>query len=131
MIAPPATLPWCHSAMPWRPASCSSRDELRSGRCARGLSRVAHHLPGDDELLDLAGSLVDAKQARVAIEALDGDAPHVACAAVYLYRAIGDAPNRLAGEVLAAGGCHAPVRPAVVGAGTLEHERAGSQVFGL
>src|ERR1700677_680299 len=110
---------------------CSSRVELWSDRRARVLGCVAQHLPGDDELLNLAGSLVDTEEARVAIEALDGDAPHVARATVYLYGAIGDAPDRLAREVLAGGGCHASVRAAVVGAGTLQHERTRGEVFGL
>ena len=49
-----------------------------------GLCGLFECLFGDHDLLDLAGAFVDAEQAGVAVEALDGDAAHVADAAVDL-----------------------------------------------
>ena len=60
-------------------------------------------LARDDELQDLAGALVDAQEARIAEQLLDGVFLDVAVAAVDLQHAVGDAAERLGGEVLAAG----------------------------
>ena len=74
---------------------------------------MPERLLGDHDLLDLAGAFVDAEQAGVAVEALDGDAAHVAGAAVNLHGAVGDPADGLAGEVLRAGRPHPGVGPGV------------------
>ena len=57
-----------------------------SGLIALGPRRF-HHLTGDDDLLDLAGAFIDAEDAHVAIETLDGILSHVAGAAEQLQAA--------------------------------------------
>ena len=47
-------------------------------RPARALIRRAQHVARDDQLLDLAGSLVEPEQPDVAVEALDAEIGDVA-----------------------------------------------------
>src|SRR4029078_10313454 len=54
----------------------------------------------DDHPLDLTGALVDARDARVAVGALDPELAHVPHAAVDLHRRIGEAAEHLRGEEL-------------------------------
>ncbi len=82
------------------------------------------HLAGDDELLDLAGPLVQAEQPGVPAQPLDRYPPQVARPAVDLHRPVGHPADRLAREVLGARGRQAPVCAAVVGGGGFEDQRA-------
>src|ERR1700756_1317191 len=70
---------------------------------ARPRSESVQQLAGDDQLLDLARSLVQTEETRVAVEALDGDFLHVAGTAVDLHAAVGDAVDHLRGEELGGG----------------------------
>src|SRR6185295_19437146 len=54
----------------------------------------------NDHPLDLAGALVDARDARVAVGTLDPELAHVAHAAMDLHRRIGDAAKHLRREEL-------------------------------
>src|SRR5687768_8429760 len=60
----------------------------------------AQELARNDELLDLAGALVDAQGPHLAVELLDLDAAHHPEAAVELHRGVDDAEGRLGGEEL-------------------------------
>src|SRR5580658_2606760 len=91
----------------------------------------AEHFAGDDELLDLAGALVDAEQADVAVEALDRDAAHVAGTAVDLHGAVGDAADGFAGEVLGSGRGQALVGARLVLVSGVQDQGPGGQVLGL
>src|SRR5205085_10620725 len=97
----------------------------------RTLTPLAQHLPGDDELLDLARAFVDAEQPRVAVEALDRDAAHVARAAVDLHRAVGHAADGLRADVLRRRRPEPGVRAGSERPGALQHQRAGGQRVGL
>ena len=63
------------------------------------MRRCPEQFPGDDQLLDLARALVDPEQAHVPVQPFHRDAADVAGAAVNLDGAVGDAADRLAGEV--------------------------------
>src|SRR5215471_1860288 len=66
--------------------------------------RSANHVARDYQLLDLAGPLVDAEQAHVAIKALDGVITDITGAAVDLHRSIRHAPAQFRGKELGARG---------------------------
>ena len=71
------------------------RPRRRGGQMLSRLETAASELAGDDELLDLAGSLVDAEQPCVPVEPLNGHAAHVARPAVDLHGAVGDPADHL------------------------------------
>src|SRR5690606_22084336 len=95
------------------------------------LSRPPYHVPGNDELLDLARSLENAKQADVAIEALNRIFRHVARTAVDLHCPVGNPAHHLAGEELAARSLHANVLTTVALACRLQNHRARGENLGL
>ena len=63
------------------------------------LPALLYRFAGDDQLLDLAGTFVDAEQADVAVEPLDAVIGDIAGAAEDLDGAVGDAADHLAGEI--------------------------------
>src|SRR5260370_4697597 len=71
---------------------------------------LPEHLPGDHELLDLAGAFVDPEQPYVAVQPLDRDAADIPRAAVDLDRAVGDTADGFAGEVFRGRRNEPPVR---------------------
>src|SRR5208282_3286293 len=92
---------------------------------------LPEQLPGDHELLDLAGAFVDPEQPHVAVQSLDRDAANIAGAAVDLDRAVGDPADGLAGEVLRRRRAEPPVGARVVLGGGVEHQGPGREVLGL
>src|SRR5712671_4106071 len=92
---------------------------------------LPEHLPGDDELLDLAGAFVDPEQPYVAVQPLDRDAADVPGAAVDLDRAVGNTADGFAGEVFRGRGNEPPVGARVVLSGGVEHQGPGREVLGL
>src|SRR5580658_598562 len=82
------------AARAWPPFS--RRSARPDGRSAGGR---AQHVPGDDHLLDLARTFVDPEEPGIAVEALDGDATHVARAAVNLHGSVGYPVHHLAAEI--------------------------------
>src|SRR5438105_10846779 len=87
---------------------------------------LLQELAGDDQLLDLAGALVDAEGAHLAVQALDGGAAHDALAAVDLHRPVHDALGGLGGEELGRRSLRADaLRAAVLEPGRVAHEQAG------
>src|SRR3954467_11525022 len=101
--------------------SCSARSWASAGACTASAIRLAaimsfriaspcsksaavlDRLAGDDKRVDLAGALVDAEQADVAIEPLDPVIGDIAGAAEALVGTVGDAADRLAGEIFGGG----------------------------
>ena len=80
------------------------RNGLLDGDYGESLQRQAHfdfllgladQSAADDEPLDFAGALVEAHQADVAVDALDGNLTHVTGSAVYLDREIGGLAGHL------------------------------------
>src|SRR5215831_6816895 len=86
---PPAG-PWCPQRTPRGPRWTVPR--------AKG--SFPYQRPPDDELLDLAGPLVDAEQADVPVDALDGHPAHVPEAAVDLHRPVRGPADHLGAEQL-------------------------------
>src|ERR1700712_2898294 len=82
-------------------------------------------LAGDDHLLDLAGALVDAEDAHVAVEPLDPMVGDVARPAENLHRPVGDAPHHLGGEILGRRGLHGDALAGVALAGGLQGQGLG------
>ncbi|KAF5290255.1 hypothetical protein FQR65_LT20672 [Abscondita terminalis] len=109
-----------------------ARDVPRAVFMASPVSAVlAQHVPGDVELVDLAGAFVQAEQAHIAEVALDGaEVGHVAGAAEHLHGAVGHAAAHFRGEVLAHGGGQCHVLAAVAGAGGFQDHRAGREDLG-
>src|SRR5208283_2965192 len=83
---------------------------------------LPEHLPGDDELLDLAGAFVDPEQPYVAVQPFDRHAADVPGAAVDLDCAVSDPADRLAGEILRRRRCEPPVGARVVLDRGVEHQ---------
>src|SRR5262245_40836293 len=81
-------------------SACSKVTTSRPARGASAIDGGAQHLTSDDDLLDLAGALVDAEQPGVAEEPLDRGLAQVARAAVHLDRPVRHATDHLAAEVL-------------------------------
>src|SRR5690349_16726977 len=71
----------------------------KAGALDRSSAAVLDRLAGDDKLLDLAGALIDAEQANIAIEPLDPVIGDIAGAAENLDGAVGDSADGLAGEI--------------------------------
>src|SRR5260221_4239092 len=101
-------------------AECAALSRLHG----RGYSSVRDHRPPDQYLLDLRRPLVEAEQPCVAVEMLDRVIRHVAGAAEDLYRAVGDAADHLAGEVLEARRLHADIGAAIALPRRVEHHAA-------
>src|SRR5258706_3481889 len=89
-------------------------------------SPTSNHRPSDQYLLDLRRALVKPEQPGVTVEMLDRVIRHVAGAAEDLYRAIGDAADHLAGEMLAARRLDADIGAAVALLRRVEHHAARS-----
>ena len=97
----------------------------------QGEALLPEHLPGDDELLDLAGAFVDPEQPYVAVQPFDRHATDVPGAAVDLDRTVSDPADRLAGEILRRRRCEPPVGARLVLERGVEHQGAGREVLGL
>src|SRR5690606_10185645 len=92
---------------------------------------LADHVAGDDHLLDLGGALVQAEQAHVAVEPLDGVLADVTGAAMDLHAAVGYPAAHFGGEHLGAGGLGADVAAFVTLARGIQHHAAGGIDLGL
>src|SRR5688572_3818434 len=88
-------------------------------------------LAGDDELVDLAGAVVDAEHADVTVEALDAGNRDMAGAAEYLDGAVGDSAERLAGEIFGRGRLEGDRVALVLQPGRLHDERPRRHRLGL
>src|SRR5205807_4825185 len=88
------------------------------------LPRLAHHVARDDDLLDLAGALVETEQPDIAIEALDAVVGDIAGAAVDLHRPVGDTAGHLAGEQFTARRFGGDVLTGVAAGGSVEYHTA-------
>src|ERR1022692_4294564 len=119
---------WPRISLAWMPGFSTTRDTARCGRTASarctpgwppGSSRrytrpLPEQFPGDHELLDLAGALVDPEQPDVAVQPFHRDAADISGPAVDLDRAVGDPAHGFAGEVLRRGRGQPPVGARVV-----------------
>src|SRR6185369_14622868 len=105
-----ATIYWADGA--------SGHDRLGSA------SQLAHHVARDDELLDLSGAFINAKQPDVAVEALDAVIADVPGATENLHRTIGDAAAHLGCEQFRAGRLSAHTQSVVSPARRVQHHAA-------
>src|SRR5690606_6344023 len=85
-------------------AGCRAAGRYHSPSRRLAVLDLADHVAGDDHLLDLRGALVQAEQAHVAVEPLDGVLADVTGAAMDLHAAVGYPAAHFGGEHLGAGG---------------------------
>ena len=88
-----STLHACRAALPLRP---------KVAQLVQLTVEVAQKVARNNRLLNLAGSLIDAKQPHILIESRDGILFHVASPSMELHGFIGDSPYHLSGKELAA-----------------------------
>src|SRR5260221_9562073 len=94
------------TSAPWSPSiivqigPASTRERSMTRRPSSAPTLIREEVARDDQLLDLARPLVDAGDARIAVEVLDLDVLAVAHAAVDLHGLVDDATVRLRADEL-------------------------------
>src|SRR6266540_5939576 len=100
------------------PGVRTTTSALFTGRSAIFEKRLRDHRP-----LDLAGALVDPRDAGIAVRALDPQLAHVPHPAVDLHRVVGDASERLGREELRhRGALRDPLATVHPRRGVIDHE---------
>src|ERR1700760_4221751 len=92
---------------PYRKGHCNGNDTNVASVGEKTWSLLAlcrlDQIAADDQPLDLAGALIQAKQADVTVDALDRNLAHVTAAALNLHREIGDLACHFGAEHLRRG----------------------------
>src|ERR1017187_7986857 len=128
---------WPRISLAWMPGCSTTRDTARCGRTAsarctpgwppgsspRDTRQLPEQFPGDHELLDLAGALVDPEQRAAPVQPFHRDAADISGPAVDLDRAVGDPAPGFAGEGLRRRRGQPAVGARGVLGGGVEHQR--------